>query len=381
VDEASLPAPDLSRTLSAAAAPAGDIEQKLAGLWESLLGINNVSVQDDFFALGGHSLLAIRLFSLIETELGRQLPLATLFEAPTIAQLAERLRDTHTPAAWDSLVPIQPQGRRPPFFCVHYFGGSVVCYAELARLLGDDQPFFGLQAQGLQPAAAPHESIESMAEHYVAAVRARQPHGPYYLGGYCFGGTVVYEMARQLRAAGETVALTVILDGYAPVRSQAGQPLWTPRLLAQRLANLPHWLADFVALARNSVGSRLRRARRRSLRFITWRLRLGTPLDAGDVTAGDEPMPEHLRRLREVHSRASRAYLPGPYDGKLVLFNIRSQPLRRTPSPARGWDKLASGGVTIRRIPGQHYNFLFPPHVQTVAKELGEALRQSRADP
>ena len=95
------------------------------------------------------------------------------------------------------------------------------------------------------------------------------------------------------------------------------------------------------------------------------------------MTAGDEPMPEHLRRLREVHSRASRAYLPEPYDGRLVLLNIRSQSLKRTPSPARGWDLLASGGVTIRRIPGQHYNFLFPPHVEHVARELGEALRQA----
>src|SRR5205085_4381299 len=195
-----------------------------------------------------------------------------------------------------------------------------------------------------------------MAEHYVAAIRARQPQGPYYLGGYCFGGVVAYEMARQLRAAGQTVALAAILDGYAPFRSEAGQRLWTPRVLVQRLANLPYWLADFAVLARNSLQSRLRRAKLKSLRFITWRLRLGTPLDAGDMTDGDEPMPEHLRRLREVHSRATHAYLPQPYDGPLTLLNIRSQPLRRTPDPARGWDWLAGGGVTIRRIPGQHFN-------------------------
>ena len=149
-------------------------------------------------------------------------------------------------------------------------------------------------------------------------------------------------------------------------------------MVGHRLANLPYWLADFAARVRNSVQSRLRRAHFKSLRYLTWRLRLGTPLDAGDMTAGDEPMPEHLHRLREVHSRAVREYLPEPYDGRLTLFNIRSQPLARTPGPARGWDRLASGGVSIRRIPGQHYNFLFPPYVESVARELAEALRETQ---
>ena len=226
LDDAALPAPDLSRE-AGAAAPVGDIEHRLARLWENVLGIERVGVHDDFFALGGHSLMAIRLFSQIEAEFGRKLPITLLFESPTIAHLAQALRAEQT-ADWSTLVPIQSGGARPPLFLVHGFGGGVVGYAELARGLGDDQPVYGLQAVGLDGRTPPHETVEEMAAHFVDVVRSQQSQGPYYLGGYCFGGIVAFEVARQLEAQGQPVALVAIFEGYAPARLLAAESVVEP---------------------------------------------------------------------------------------------------------------------------------------------------------
>src|SRR6185369_4741459 len=134
-------------------------------IWQRVLGVSAVGVHDNFFELGGHSLIAVRLFAAMETEFGKRLPLATLFRAPTVAQLAAML-DTESGSAWSSLVPIQPSGPLPPFFCVHAVGGNVLEYYDLAKYLGTDQPFYGLQSRGLS-GAAPHTRIGDMAAHYI----------------------------------------------------------------------------------------------------------------------------------------------------------------------------------------------------------------------
>jgi thioesterase domain-containing protein len=252
-----------------------------------------------------------------------------------------------------------------------------VGYAELARLLGEDQPFYGLQARGQDGATPPDESIEAMAAHYVEVIRAQQPHGPYRVGGYCFGGVVAFEVARQLAAQGEAVPLVAIFEGYAPARTQVGTSMWSPRMLFHRLRNLPLWLVDFVQLGRLAMWSRVRQAGRQRLGHLIWRLRLGMPLDMEDLGPNAGEVPPHIRRIMELHLRASGQYLPQPYTGRITLFNVRSQSLSRTPGPDRGWARLTRANVAIRRIAGAHHNILFLPHVKSLAKELGEALRET----
>ena len=169
-------------------------ELRLARLWEELLDVHPVGVTDNFFDLGGHSLLAVRLQLRVQEEFGPELPLAILFQESTIEALARRLRGPAPAAAWSPLVPIQVGGGEPPF-CVHPVGGHVGCYAPLARHLGSDQPFYGLQAAGLEGDQEPGDEVEAMAARYLAAVRAVQPHGPYRLGGWSFGGLVAFAMA------------------------------------------------------------------------------------------------------------------------------------------------------------------------------------------
>ena len=374
LDEAALPLPDLnqSRVLDPIP-PASDTEQRLARLWQTALGREQVGVNEDFFALGGHSLLAMRLFSQIEAEFGRALPITLLFQSPTIAQLAQALGQ-ETPDPWASLVPIQPQGARPPLFLVHGFGGGVLGYAELARTLGEDQPVYGLQAVGLDGRTPPHETVEQMAAHFEGIIRAQQPNGPYFLGGYCFGGEVAFEVARQLQANGQPVALVAIFEGYAPARRRSGEPLWRPRLLLAFLRNLPYWFQDYVQLGGRQMWRQARRAALRLLRRAAgW---LGRPLAARveDVVPVDGPVPDHLRRIMQLHVLASAAYSPGPYAGRVVLFNNRSQSLTRTPDPLRGWGRLVRGPLEVQTIAGSHHNILQPPHVATLARELRRSL-------
>src|SRR5271154_5449555 len=196
-------------------ATADETTKQLVRIWQELLGIESIGLDQNYFDLGGDSVLAVHLFAQIEKVFNVKLPLATLFEAPTIEELARMLGDQLwvTPTSVGSLlVAIQPNGSRPPFFCMHPHGGNVLVYRDLAKQLGDDQPFFGLQSQGLGGTQRPLSRIEDMAAIYLKEIRKKQPRGPYLLGGYCMGGTIAYEVACQFQQIGEEVALLALFD-------------------------------------------------------------------------------------------------------------------------------------------------------------------------
>ncbi len=216
VDRSALPSPDERIDARAALAPRDELERQLVQVWTEILRVPSIGVRDNFFDLGGNSLLAIRMLSTLEHITGRRLPSSCLFEAPTIEQLANRLRqpDCHVPRS--VIVKIQPHGTRPPFFCVHGAGGGVLWYKELAHLLGPNQPFYGIESPSLEDRDELDLPLEAMASSYLEAVRSVQASGPYTLGGYSMGGVVAFEMARQLQAQGESVGLLAILDAWSP---------------------------------------------------------------------------------------------------------------------------------------------------------------------
>ena len=196
--------------------PHRDVEATLEALLKKILRVSRVGRHDNFFDLGGHSLLAVQYFYEIQNIYGIRLPLATLFRAGTVAQLAIEIQNWNEAEnhVGRCLVPIQSQGVKPKFFCVHGAGGNVLFYRHLSKLLGEDVPFYGLQSRGLDGSAEPLSSVEDMAEAYVAEITTVQASGPYYLGGYCLGGTIAFEMAQQLQRAGQEVALPALLDAY-----------------------------------------------------------------------------------------------------------------------------------------------------------------------
>ncbi|MCC5626174.1 alpha/beta fold hydrolase, partial [Nostoc sp. CHAB 5715] len=197
--------------------PRDSLEQQLAQIWSEVLGVHLIGVRDNFFDLGGHSLLAVRLMAQIQQQFRKNLPLAALFQGSTIEQLADILRQQTDSLSWSPLVPIQPNGSKRPFFCLPGAGGNVIYFYDLARYLGLDQPFYGLQSPGLDGESQPYTQIEDMAVHYIEALQTVQPQGPYFLGGHSSGALVAFEMAQQLQKQGHEVALVAILDTEAPI--------------------------------------------------------------------------------------------------------------------------------------------------------------------
>ncbi|MGI0084076.1 MAG: alpha/beta fold hydrolase, partial [Nitrososphaerales archaeon] len=189
-----------------------DTVRKLTRIWQEMLGVESIGLDENYFDLGGDSILAVQLFTRIEEEFCLKLPLATLFDAPTIRELAQILGRQVPATTSSSLVAIQTAGSHPPFFCIHGASGNVLIYRDLSRHLGSDQPFYGLQSQGLDGNCPPLTRIEDMATLYLKEIRRICPHGPYFIGGYCMGGTIAFEVAQQLQAKGEHVALLALLD-------------------------------------------------------------------------------------------------------------------------------------------------------------------------
>jgi thioesterase domain-containing protein/acyl carrier protein len=361
------------------------LQSLLTSIWSELLGVKAIGINDNFFELGGHSLLAVRLFAQIETRLGRRLPLATLFKAPTVAQLAavieKGLQRDWTPA-WSALVAINPvepaqqSSAKPPFFCVHALGGNVLEYYDLARHLGSDQPFYGLQAVGLDGSRAPHTRVEDMAAHYIKEMRDLQPEGPYFIGGRSLGGMVAFEMAQQLRAQGQAVGLLALLDTYPSGYAKLFRNEATLRAaLGRGLRRTKAHLANLRSLSVNEGLSYLVKKARfapRKLKSQVWRRFYGSYEKLG------RPLPRALRDVKEFNSLAVRSYTPQVYDGHVTLF-WASADLRTSIDLVEGWRALAGDGIEVHEIPGSHLDIIKEPHVGELASKLSSCLERAQA--
>jgi amino acid adenylation domain-containing protein len=371
-----LPAPDGlgDSPVAASALPQTQVEKLLAAIWADLLGVSTVGVNDNFFELGGHSLLAVRLFAQIEKRFGKRLPLATLFRAPTIAQIGAILEKDWTPA-WSSLVPVQPAGSRPPFFCVHALGGNVLEYYDLARHLGTDQPFYGLQSQGLDGKRPPHTRVEEMAAHYIKEMREAQPTGPYYIGGRSLGGMVAFEMAHQLRTQGQEVGLLALLDTYPSGYAKLLRDETTWQAALGRAVNRikAHSSNLWTLSAPEKLGYLMNKLgfAPRKIKSQVWRRIYQAYENVG------RPLPQALRDVKEFNSLAVRQYVPQVYDGAVTLF-WASADLRACIDFVEGWRALAGGGIEVHEIPGSHLDIVKEPHVRDLATKLDSCLRQTQ---
>jgi thioesterase domain-containing protein/acyl carrier protein len=364
---ARLPNPEFREEGPRAAVPPRDEwEQRLAEIWQELLGHRAIGVHENFFDLGGHSLMAVQLLGRIHRAFGRELPLATLIQAATIAEIAERLRGASGPAANSVLVPIQPGGTRPPLFAVHGIGGGVLCYRALAELLGADQPFYALQAPALAGEAPTHLSLEEMATRYVRALRAVQPAGPYRVIGLSFGGNIALEMAQQLRRDGETVALLGMLDSKGP-----GYPRF-PGKLARVWAHVRHFVQLPAPGRRHYLAVRARGARDLARRRFLRRW-------FQHVRHAEGALPRVLDDIGISHIQAGREYQRQPYAGSIILFQASHQPIGCIPEWDNGWSRIALAGVRVYPVPGEHAEIVEEPYVRVLAEQLALALQDAAA--
>ena len=376
VDRQALPALQENRSEQSKGfvGPRDPLEQQLTKLWEKVLGIEPIGIRDNFFELGGHSLLAVRLFAQVEKLTGKSLPLVTLFQAPTIEQVAAILRHEGWESPWASLVPIKAGGSQPPFYCVHGVGGNILEYLDLAKYMEEDQPFYGLQAIGLDgKRPIQNLTVGQMAAHYIEEIRAFQSHGPYYLGGSSFGGLVAYEMAQQLRAAGEVIGVLALFDTNGP-----GYPRLLPTTTAwQQKWN---WWRDRVSLhwgnlRAGSGREKLTYTRDKAQRWnkqMRWKRQ--HLWDRIREQVGQVFWPVAIKQARVVGYRAATTYEPKPYPGQVTLFRATEQPRGICPNQTLGWGPLVQGGLKIYSTPGHHGAIVREPRSRVLAQQLTDAL-------
>jgi aspartate racemase len=344
IDRRALPAPDQTRLEPEGnfVAPRDKLELQLTQIWESVLGIQPIGIKDNFFDLGGHSLLAVRLVAEIDKAFDKKLPLATLFQAPTVEQLAKVLRDQEWKSSWYSLVPVQPSGSRPPLFGISHN------FRDLSHYLGQEQPVYrfhyAIGETTNKEISLP--TLENLAAHYIQEMRSLQPEGPYYLMGLCFGGVVAYEMAQQLVGQGQQVAFLGLFDTFI------GRYLTFLRL-HQRFSNL-------FQLTPSEL-----------LRRIKYKIEKKFVKD-------DNKYSPYLYNPN-LPRRMLEAYTPQVYSGRVTLFKAMNQisvNYAITP-PEVGWRKFVNGELEIHEIPGSHVGILEEPNVKILAEKMRACIAKS----
>jgi amino acid adenylation domain-containing protein len=380
LDRRALPPPDLTSTGTAESfvAPRDNIERRLATLWESLLTVRPVGIQDNFFELGGNSLLALRLMSQIEKNFDTNLPVATLYEAPTVEQLAKVLIQDAPVISCSSLVSLQPSGSKPPFFWIH----GEVSDAFLPRYLGPDQPVYGLRHQSEDGQPARYTTVEEIAAHHLSEIRTAQTHGPYFLGGYCFGGLVAFEIAQQLQRQHEEVRLLVLLAPDVPGNyHSASVTLKTSGLSTNETlfgGQLHRYVRTLKALAP-----------RRKLAYvvagITGKIKENVLFPVTKIVNKAAckfylgigyPLPIALRShyILDVYAQAVSGYMPDIYPGRIIVFKPAEESIS-----VQLWETLAGHGLEVYEVPGQHGDVVNKEtHVRVWAEQLRNCLERAR---
>lgn len=370
LDRRALPNPGQSRPGldKAFVAPQDPMELQLTKIWEKILGIQPIGVKDNFFDLGGDSLRAVQLITQIERLFGKPTSPAILFRSPTIAQLASILREGKWAASWSSLVPVQTGGSKPPFFWIH--GDNTT--ALLPHYLGPDQPLYGLEHQSQDGKPARYTQIETIAAHYLEEIRVVQPQGPYFLGGYSFGGIVAFEAAQQLTKQGEEVAFLFLLDSHFP---------WSDIPSSRNVSfrdEVHRHFRNIAILGYEDKFSYL-------LERVKWRI--NNALNNGKTGIREflkkavckvyfamaHPLPPYLRGFYifyVIYHQAYRNYTPKPYPGRAIYIRAENRPSEYY----FHWSRLMAGRLEVHEVPGNHFDIRVEPNLHFWAEKLKTCL-------
>lgn len=356
-----------------------DVEGTLVAWWEELLGLETVRADDDFFDLGGDSLIGVQLFFRIKKTYGREFGLSTLFESRTVHELAQLIRETgetHEIATKipSSIVPIQPNGTQPPVFWIPGgFGNSVLPFREVSMELGADQPVYGFESK-MPEEGEEFEPIVNRAARFIEEMRTLQPHGPYALIGFCGGGYVAYEMAQQLSAQGEKIALLCIVECDDPRHpaGQIGRICFRAERILWRIQHFlrrgPRSLARWTVEKASSAAGWLRLRGQRGLAKLVGEHLPEPPAADPDIFAVPRSIIFHYR--------------PAPYRGKAVIILGKDTwsfaGLSASIDPRLVWRKRCEGGSEVHRLPGDHMRILEAPIAQQFAAILKASLKDSR---
>jgi amino acid adenylation domain-containing protein len=387
IDRGALPAPQfsLSRSGREYVAPRNELQQQLVDIWEELFKVHPIGLNDNFFELGGHSLMMIMLVARVEERLGKRVSMADLFADPTVEHLSKLIGHGRENPFQSLVIPMQPEGGAPAFFAPHASGGHVWCYKDLVRHVGDDQPFYGIQAREPEGGLVVHTDIVAMASDYVEAIRSRQPAGPYYLGGWSMGGVIAFEMARQLQQQGERVALLALMDSQAP-DGRGAQYVWTMLLSI---------FAFDLGLTHETLSKPMEELS--GLPPMTQLRQVWIEAKQNGLVPRDMTLVEFRKvfDIYKINANSMNSYTPGTFDGRITLFRAEEDEQRlifsRDPEllaqmekdalfndPFKGWGGLATGGVELRVVPGGHFSMMREPHAAALAGRLRECVEEAR---
>jgi thioesterase domain-containing protein/acyl carrier protein len=344
-----------------------DIEADLTKIWEELLSVQPISRTADFFELGGHSLLATRLLARVEKKFGKQIPLATLFQAPTIRQLTTVLQGGDAVPSAPGVVALQASGSRTPLFCLH----GIPSMRNLALELGSDQPFFSVNIANVAELTPPY-SVEQLAALHIKTIRKVQPEGPYFLIGWCREGLLAYEVAQQLRAQRERVDLIAMFD------------TWIPKYLSRFSTDEARRARRSFEVARVGLhAQKLRQMRRREMpgylweqlsqvfrdrfRHFKWRTQYRLETGVGSAVTGKQ------RSQDEILLLATQSYRPKAYDGRVILFRSDKYRTWKYWDRALGWSHTLSD-LTVHEVPGVHDSMLTGPQLSLIAQAIKSAM-------
>ncbi len=366
IDRKALPAPKGVEGISGGSEiemPKNPTEKKLANIWKNVLNIPNISVTSNFFDLGGHSLLAVRIFNEIFNEFGVRLPLAALFEQPTVRLLAKKLRDLNSgisKSTWNTVVPIQPKGSLPPLFCVSGLGGTPLNLRTLTTTLGENQPFYGLQHRGVDGRLPPHTSIADMAKEFISDIRRVQSSGPYYLAGYSAGGLAAYEMARLLLDVGEEVAGVILLDSSNPLVLHWS---WGARVSAH-MTNFRRVGMDYLSVRAKEFTKRAYSNSRRAMQ---------------NLTTSNKDYERRHDIVSVATLEAERQYVPTELNVDVVLLKSDAAipaiaGIGYPPHESNGWRPLVKGRLEIEHINCFHLDMIAEKVAPTTGSLMTKAL-------
>ncbi|GMU95632.1 amino acid adenylation domain-containing protein [Ignavibacterium album] len=342
-----------------------EIQRTLVKIWEDLLGISGIGIDDNFFELGGHSILAAQMLAEFEKATGKKIPLASMFTSQTIRQLSDTIETSKPKLSWNPLVEIKKgNDKYPPLFLIHGAEGNVLLYRDLANRLNSELTVYGIQARGLSGKEYFHISIKEMAKDYVEIIRSVQPKGPYNIGGYCMGGTVAFEMAQQLSAAGEQVQNVFLLETYNaclldPVELESNR-------LNDRIQNVKFHIENIRNLHGkdriNFIQSKARTALKRTSARIS---KITSVIFA---QSDDDRVPEHIfLSLRDANDKAQAEYSPEVFNGKVVLLRPKVS-FSTEPDPDFGWRDFVSGILRVHNLDVAPRGMLTEPFVKKTAE-------------
>ncbi len=365
IDRKALPKPVIGQAQSGYIAPNTETEGLIADIWAEYLGMEAVGINDNFFDIGGHSIIAVQIMTRIEKETGIRLPLSCLFEYPTVSRVAELLKDDSKFNILDSLVALKPEGTKVPLYMVHGIGATVFKFNDFGRLLDKDQPFYGLQARGVNGVHEPLDSIPVIAGQYVSEILKRNPDGPYSLSGYSFGGIIALEMAKQLQAMGKKVTLLAMIDSYVTKNNQFDDGLY--KNFHKVVTRIRKFVFGFYLLQRFP-------ARTLQYKMETIKRKL---LGKGDRKMfGEDDVDgafKYINKVADALKNANANYRVPYYDGDIHVFKSTNPSFYIDDFKYLGWKPYAKK-VILDKIEGEHAEIFDAPYNVSFAKLMQKYL-------